>query len=103
MGEREKKEVWSGRKDGEREAPCVRKREIRRTVKKQRMKYDCDRVILTQGTSCATLRLPGCWWRLRPQGGAVIEGALTVKLPSLAALLIRQRAAPLQLFPHRKH
>lgn len=58
------------------------------------MKYECDRVILTQGASSAMLRLPGCWWRLRPQGGAVIEGALTAKLLSLAALLIRQRAAP---------
>lgn len=77
MGERERKEVWNRRKDGEGEAPLVRKREIKRTVKKQCMKYDCDRVILTQGSSSAMLRLPGCWWRLRPQGGAVIEGALT--------------------------
>lgn len=72
----------------------VRKREIKRSVKMQRVKYERDRVILTQGASSARLRLPGCWWRLRPQGGAVIEGALTAKLLSLAALLIRQRAAP---------
>lgn len=73
--ERERKCGTEGKMEGG--APLVRKREIKRTVKKQCMKYECDRVILTQGTSSAMLRLPGCWWRLRPQGGAVIEGALT--------------------------
>lgn len=90
---REKK-VWNRRKDGGGGSPCVRKREIKRSVKRQCMKYECDGVILTQGASSATLRLPGCWWRLRPQGGAVIEGALTAQLLSPAALLITQRAAP---------
>ncbi|CAG03996.1 unnamed protein product [Tetraodon nigroviridis] len=64
---REKK-VWNRRKDGGGGSPCVRKREIKRSVKRQCMKYECDGVILTQGASSATLRLPGCWWRLRPQG-----------------------------------
>lgn len=81
-GSMEQKRRWGG-------GLCVRKREIKRTVKRQCMKYECDRA-----ASSAGLRLPGCWWRLRPQGGAVIEGALTAELLSLAALLIRQRAAP---------
>lgn len=58
---------------GEGGSVCTERGEIKRTVKKRCMKYDCDRVILTQGTSSAMLRLPGCWWRPRPQGGAVIE------------------------------
>lgn len=88
MGEGEKRKYGTEEKIGG-GGLCVRKREIKRTVKRQCMKYECDRA-----ASSAGLRLPGCWWRLRPQGGAVIEGALTAELLSLAALLIRQRAAP---------
>lgn len=69
---------------------------------KNRVKYNFDRIILTQGTILTMLRLPGCWCRQRPQGGAVTEGALTIKLLSPAALLIKQCAAPEhKLFSHR--
>lgn len=49
----------------------------------------------------AILRLKGCQCRQMPQGGAVTEGALTRKLLSPAALLIKQCAAPEhKLFSH---
>ena len=60
---------------------CVRRREIKSNGVKYCLKYDFDRIIFTQGTVATMLRLPGCWWRQRPQGGAVREGASTIKAP----------------------
>lgn len=75
---------------------------LRVTAKKYCLKCNFDRIILTQGTISTMLGLPGCWLKQRPQGGAVIERALTIQLLSLAALLIKQCAAP-AVFSHRKH
>lgn len=81
---------------------CVRRREIKSNSKKYCLKCNFDRIILTQGTISTMLGLPGCWLKQRPQGGAVIERALTTQLLSLAALLVEQCAAP-AVFSHRKH
>lgn len=64
--------------------------EIKSNSVKYCVKYDFDRIILTQGTISTVLRPPGCGCRQRPQGGAATEGALTVKFLSPAALLIKQ-------------
>lgn len=68
------------------------RREIKSNSVKYCVKYDFDRIILTQGTISNMLGLPGCLCRQKPQGGAVTEGALTVKLLSPAALLVKQCA-----------
>lgn len=73
------------------------RREIKSNGVKYCVRYDFDRIILTQGTISTTLL--GCWWRQRPQGGAVTEGALTVKA-HLTSSTAHQASVPLQLFSH---
>lgn len=82
----EQKERWRGREGGEGASPCVRKKEIKRSVKRQCVKCGCE-----GGASSSA----SCGWRPRPQGGAVTEGGLAGPAPlSPAAPLITQRAAP---------